>query len=113
MKKTKGRLASKVGERLRALRLQAELTQGELAQKARFTAKYISELENGHRDARLTTIERLAKALRADPAELLQFGETDDVLSRIRAMIQDRKGTIQEHLVDVVAEVLRLADAVG
>lgn len=112
MKKEKGRLVGRVGSRLRDLRHQAGLTQAELGRKAGLTAKYVSEIENGHRDLRISTLERVAKAVRTDPAELLRIGPVDVSLSRIGAMLKDREEPLHEHVVDVVREVLRLVDAV-
>jgi HTH-type transcriptional regulator/antitoxin HipB len=58
------------GEGLRALRLRAGLTQEQLAERAGADASYLSQLENGHRDTRWTTVMRLLRTLDATLSEL-------------------------------------------
>lgn len=50
-----------VGRRLRQLREAAGLTQEELGRAASLTAKYISQLENGHSDPSVSVVTRLAE----------------------------------------------------
>jgi len=65
-----------VGERLRLARERRVLTQADLAERAKVTVVAISRIENGHLDGppRQSTVRRLARALKVDPAWLL-FGE--------------------------------------
>jgi transcriptional regulator with XRE-family HTH domain len=56
---------------LRRLRTTAELSQEELSARSGLHATEISRLERGVRDPRLSTIVRLARALRVDAAALL------------------------------------------
>lgn len=53
------------GERLRAARRAAGLTQEQLAQRAGLDRPAYSEIERGQRDARLTTLLRIESALGA------------------------------------------------
>ncbi len=53
-------LLQQVGNRLRTLREVAGLTQEEVAERAGFTGKYVSEIERGLRDVPLSTLERVA-----------------------------------------------------
>jgi transcriptional regulator with XRE-family HTH domain len=53
------------GDRLRAARRQAGLTQEQLAQRAGLDRSAYSELERGLRDARLSTLLRIESALGA------------------------------------------------
>jgi transcriptional regulator with XRE-family HTH domain len=62
------RMAMKV----RKLRQARGMTQGQLAEKTGVTREYIARLEAGRYDPSLSTIERLAKALKVKPAELLK-----------------------------------------
>jgi transcriptional regulator with XRE-family HTH domain len=61
---------SEVGERLRALRVAAGLTQSELAD-GRFSKEYVSQIERGKTRASTETLEWLAARLDVDPAYLL------------------------------------------
>ena len=56
---------------LRRLREDAELTQDGLSDLSGLHSTEISRLERGVRDPRLSTIVRLARALRVEPAQLL------------------------------------------
>ncbi|MFE2044329.1 helix-turn-helix domain-containing protein [Streptomyces sp. NPDC059477] len=53
------------GDRLRAVRLAAGLTQEELVERAGIDRVAYSELERGQRDARLSTLLRIERALNA------------------------------------------------
>jgi len=57
---------------LRALRVGAGLSQEELAFRADIDRTYVSALERGLYSASIVTIEKLAKALEADPAAFLK-----------------------------------------
>ncbi|HEY1824378.1 MAG TPA: XRE family transcriptional regulator [Acidimicrobiales bacterium] len=59
------------GQRLRHMRKRARLTLGELADAVGSSASYLSQLENGHREPRLSTVNQLASALDCRPADLL------------------------------------------
>ena len=58
--------------RLRAARERAFLTQEELAQKSGVALVTISRLEKGHREARISTVRKLAAALGVAPEELVR-----------------------------------------
>jgi transcriptional regulator with XRE-family HTH domain len=60
------------GRKLRALRLEAGMTQEDLAHAAKLHPSEISRVERAHRDPRLTTIIRLAAGLDVPPASLLE-----------------------------------------
>jgi HTH-type transcriptional regulator / antitoxin HipB len=53
--------AFKIGVLIKEARNKKHLTQEELAQKARTTKNYISRIENGASDIRLTTLMRVIK----------------------------------------------------
>ena len=57
--------------RLRQLRRRRRMTQAALAERAGVTRAYLSRLEIGQHDPPLSTILRLAKALRVKPGRLL------------------------------------------
>jgi transcriptional regulator with XRE-family HTH domain len=57
--------------RLRLLRRRRGMTQATLADKAGVSRAYLSRLEIGQHDPPLSTILRLAKALRVRPGRLL------------------------------------------
>ena len=57
--------------KLKKIRQQRKLTQGELAERAGVTREYVARLEAGRYDPSLSTIERLAKALRVKVNDLI------------------------------------------
>jgi len=67
---TKAKVA--FGERLRALRLSAGLSQEQLGEAAGLDRTYISSTERGHRNISLTAITQIASALKISPATLFE-----------------------------------------
>ena len=57
---------------LRRLRHDAGLSQDDLAYEAKVSRSYLSQIEKGAYYASLKIIERLAKVLRVEPADLLK-----------------------------------------
>jgi transcriptional regulator with XRE-family HTH domain len=60
------------GARLRQLRLEQALTQMDLSRMTGVSVDAISRLENELRSAQVSTVRRLAQALRVEPRELLK-----------------------------------------
>ena len=65
-------------QRLRELRRLNVLTLRELEEKSGVSYNTIWRLENGYRDARPSTIRKLAAALGVDASELVVVGEGSD-----------------------------------
>ena len=59
-----------VGHRLKALRIEAALTQAELAKEAGVAVNTVAELERDEREPHMSTARKLAKALGVAPREL-------------------------------------------
>jgi transcriptional regulator with XRE-family HTH domain len=86
--------AHALGARLRQLRRAAKLTQREVAQRIPMSAANLSRLENGEQGPPSEeTIERLARALDTDPAELLTLAgragrpaSSDAILREVRQL---------------------------
>lgn len=58
--------------RIKRLRAAQGLSQEALAHKARITREYVNKLEAGRYDPTLSVVQRLAKALKATVAELVE-----------------------------------------
>ena len=67
--------AMMVGERLRALREQKDLSQGEIEKRTGLLRCYISRVENGHTVPSVETLEKFARALEIPMYQLLYDGE--------------------------------------
>ena len=64
-------ILKKVGEKVRALRLEKGWTQEELARRADLHRTYIGSIERHERNVSLLNIERIAKALNVNIKDLL------------------------------------------
>ena len=64
-----------LGERLRTVREQKELSQGDIEKRSGLLRCYISRVENGHTVPAVETLEKLARALEVPMYELLYEGE--------------------------------------
>jgi transcriptional regulator with XRE-family HTH domain len=62
----------KLGPNLRAARLKLELSQEQVADRSGVHATEVSRIEAGKRDPRVSTVERLAKAVEMRPGQLLE-----------------------------------------
>jgi transcriptional regulator with XRE-family HTH domain len=58
--------------RIKALRAKRKITQAELAERAGISHGYLARLETGRQDRTITTLEKLAKALKVPVTRLLQ-----------------------------------------
>jgi transcriptional regulator with XRE-family HTH domain len=65
----------KVGQRIKQLRKDLELSQEALALKAEVDRTYVTDVENGRRNVSLEILERLIKALNVSIAEFFNCKE--------------------------------------
>ncbi len=68
-------IKQKVGQRIRELRKQLELSQEALALKADVDRTYVTDVENGRRNVSLEILERLIKALNVSFTEFFNNKE--------------------------------------
>ncbi len=64
-------MTSGLAKRLKQLRAERGLTQAALAKRAVVTLGYVGRLEIGRHDPQLSTLRKLAKALKVTVAELI------------------------------------------
>jgi transcriptional regulator with XRE-family HTH domain len=69
-----------IGDRLRALREQKKLSQGDIELRTGLLRCYISRVENGHTVPAVETLEKLARALEMPLYEFLYDGDEPPVL---------------------------------
>lgn len=65
----------KVGQRIRELRKQLELSQEALANEAEVDRTYVTDVENGRRNVSVEILERLIKALGVSVSEFFYSKE--------------------------------------
>jgi transcriptional regulator with XRE-family HTH domain len=61
-----------LGPNLRAARKKLEMSQEQVAERSGVHATEVSRIEAGKRDPRVSTVERLARAVRLRPGQLLE-----------------------------------------
>jgi transcriptional regulator with XRE-family HTH domain len=64
-----------IGERLRDLRAQKQLSQGDIEKRTGLLRCYISRVENGHTVPAIETLEKLARAMEVPLYQLFYDGE--------------------------------------
>jgi len=64
-----------IGDRLRALREEKKLSQGDIEKRTGLLRCYISRVENGHTVPAIETLEKMARALEVPMYELFYDGE--------------------------------------
>jgi transcriptional regulator with XRE-family HTH domain len=64
-----------IGERLKQIREQKNLSQGDIERKTRLLRCYISRVENGHTVPAIETLEKLARAMEVPMYQLFYDGE--------------------------------------
>lgn len=70
-------LARRVGARIRAVRLETDITQEQLAWSCNLAKAYLSQVESGKRLPSLSALAVIAKRLKVEPADLLMVDLKD------------------------------------
>ena len=65
----------KIGQRIRELRKELEISQEALAYKAEVDRTYVTDVENGRRNVSVEILERIIKALEVSIAEFFNAKE--------------------------------------
>jgi len=103
---------TRLGERLRSLRIAAGLTQTDLAGD-RFSKEYVSQIERGKTRPTTDTVEWLAARLGVDPA-FLASGVSTDERGRVEAMLARAEALSEAHRFEESVEAFQAArEAVG
>jgi transcriptional regulator with XRE-family HTH domain len=71
--RAKSEVAQKLGQQVRALRRERDLTQEQLAEAAHLSVNYISGVERGLYSPSLIALAAMAKALRVEIRDLFDF----------------------------------------
>ena len=90
-------LATKLGQRLRALRTErrgSPITQGEIAKHAEISVSFLSMIERGERSASIETLRQIAETLGSSLEELFS-GETTP--PEYSAAFQDLAAFLRKH----------------
>src|SRR5258707_4076118 len=82
-----------IGYRLRLLREQKELSQGDIEKRSGLLRCYISRVENGHTVPVVSTIEKMARALEVPLYRLFHDGEAPASLRKLKPTKDDEFGS--------------------
>lgn len=104
-------VGEQLGKRVRELRKSRRLTQAQLADKAKLHAKFMSDVEVGTRDVRLSTLSKLARGLGVTLHELFRTNPEDEMLGEIERLLRGRDEVVRAHLLRWVKEALQLIEA--
>ncbi len=97
----------KLGDRIRKLRDQRELTQGQLAQSSAVSQGYLSQLENGEvKNPSAAVLLRVAQAINVDPDDLFEAAGYPTVRT-LRATYERYESTIDDELLGYLASLPR------
>lgn len=98
------------GKRLKQLRLQANISQEELAEKVNVSTKTVSYWENAHNPVTLSKVPSIAKALNIPVYKLFVFLETDEKLAdkEYIELLQSRTGQELETLFKIIKEFQKI-----
>ena len=72
-----------IGDRLRALREEKNLSQGDIEKRTGLLRCYVSRVENGHTVPAIETLEKMARALEVPLYQLFYDGEEPPVLPNL------------------------------
>ena len=72
-----------IGDRLREMREDKKLSQGDIEKRTGFLRCYISRVENGHTVPAIETLEKMARALEVPLYQLFYDGEEPPVLPNL------------------------------
>ncbi len=97
----------KLGDRIRQLREESGLTQGQLASASAVSQGYLSQLENGEvKNPSAAVLLRLADAIRIDADELFEAAGYPTVRT-LKRVYQDYESTVDSDLLHYLAGLSR------
>ncbi len=98
----------KLGERIRALRKEVELTQEQLAEKADVSVNFIGNAERGESAASVKTLRRIAKALGVNLKDLFDFPDEDtgEIIDEIMILLKSQERGIED--LKVIRNLIRM-----
>jgi transcriptional regulator with XRE-family HTH domain len=97
----------KLGDKIRQLRDELGLTQGQLASGSSVSQGYLSQLENGEvKNPSAAVLLRVAQAMRIDPDELFEAAGYPTV-RMLRQIYQDYESTVDPGLLQYLAGLPR------
>lgn len=66
------KISKKLGNNLKKIRLEKGMSQGDICRASGMDRGYISRVESGQKNPTISNLEKIAKALKISPGELLK-----------------------------------------
>ncbi|MDO8486221.1 MAG: helix-turn-helix transcriptional regulator [Candidatus Staskawiczbacteria bacterium] len=66
------KISKKLGNNLKKIRLEKGMTQGDICRASGMDRGYISRVESGQKNPTISNLEKIAKALKISPDELIR-----------------------------------------
>jgi transcriptional regulator with XRE-family HTH domain len=82
-----------IGNRLRDLRKEKNLSQGDIEERTGLLRCYVSRVENGHTVPAVETLEKFARALGVPLYQIVYDGDESPVLPKVRASGDEQWGS--------------------
>ncbi len=102
-------LVKKVGERIRRLRKERNLSQEELAERSGLHTNYVGQIERGEKNLTLETLEKIVSGLDVSLEKLFRYlgpMESRDALGEIVELLSERSADDHEMALKVLKTVL-------
>lgn len=107
-------ISQEVGQRIRMYRLQQNMTQESLAEKAELHHTYIGQVERGEKNLTLTSLEKILTALDVSFSTLFENIELttvqESIPSQCYQLIQSRSESEQRHIYRILKEITALME---
>ncbi|WP_340026422.1 helix-turn-helix transcriptional regulator [Paenibacillus sp. FSL K6-1096] len=106
---SKPELIKRIGERIRRLRKEMNLSQEQLAERSGLHTNYVGQVERGEKNLTLETLEKVVTGLNISLQELFRYigpMEQKDALSQIIELLVERPSEDQKMALSLLKSVL-------
>lgn len=110
---SKSALVKRIGERIRRLRKEMDLSQEQLAERSGLHTNYVGQVERGEKNLTLETLEKVVGGLDISLEELFRYigpMEQKDALSQIVELLVERHTEDQKMALSVLKSVMEWED---
>ncbi|WP_342420579.1 helix-turn-helix transcriptional regulator [Paenibacillus sp. FSL E2-0178] len=106
---SKSELVQRIGERIRRVRKEINLSQEQLAERSGLHTNYVGQVERGEKNLTLETLEKVVGGLDISLEELFRYigpMKQKDAISQIVDLLIERPSVDQEMALSVLKSVL-------
>lgn len=106
---SKSELVQRIGERIRRVRKEINLSQEQLAERSGLHTNYVGQVERGEKNLTLETLEKVVGGLGISLEELFRYigpMKQKDAISQIVDLLIERPSADQEMALSVLKSVL-------